>query len=49
MRELLDAAGELDCPPLLAYLELRQDEFVNMRERLMPGLAALKDLAAALR
>ena len=49
MRELLDAAGELDCPPLLAYLELRQNEFVNMRERLMPGLAALKDLAAALR
>jgi hypothetical protein len=49
MRELLDAAQQLDCPPLMAYLEGRRDDIVTLQERLMPGLAALRDLAAALR
>jgi hypothetical protein len=49
MGELQNAARHLDCSLLTAYLQGRGDELVTLQARLMPGLAALRDLAAVLR
>jgi hypothetical protein len=49
MARLLDAAGELGCPPLVAYLERRHAEVTREREALAPGLVAIRNLARAFR
>jgi hypothetical protein len=45
MEQLLAAAGEIDCPPLTAYLEYRHRALADDRRSLMPSVRALRLLA----